>query len=211
MISVLSSGFLTLSRMSKTGTLFLCAGLAMFAAIPGAGCTPEPLQSRPGYYCADYDAESGNCTNAGQRLENGTVVIELGAIHSEKAHKSWHEFNYYIYFEKPVTVGLFVPWNRSASLDDRMELRSDLKCEFQLGKKDGVEVSGELEGKRLEEKGVWCFDYLGTLMAHLQKKEGTIEASPSEDYFPVQLTLILESSKKHLRREDTRNILVHWK
>ncbi len=164
-------------------------------------------------FCPDYDVNSDVCQM--QRFQSGTdgkdLLVEF-TVPKETTLSTWKEWNHFIYFESPITVGYLLRWNRNASLDERTELRQDLHCSYSMRHPvSGVEVQGELEGKRLEKNGIWCFDYLGTLLAALQKEEGTLKKEPESDYFPVTLTMMLKSSKKHLRREVTRSIVVNWR
>ena len=164
-------------------------------------------------FCPDYDVNSDVCQM--QSFQSGTgekdLLLEF-MVPKETTLSTWKEWNHFIYFESPITVGHLLRWNRNASLDERTELRQDLHCSYSMRHPvSGVEVQGELEGKRLEKNGIWCFDYLGTLLAALQKEEGTLKKEPESDYFPVTLTMMLKSSKKHLRREVTRSIVVNWR
>ncbi|MBI41735.1 MAG: hypothetical protein CMF59_19240 [Leptospiraceae bacterium] len=164
-------------------------------------------------FCPDYDVNSDVCQM--QSFQSGTgekdLLLEF-MVPKETTLSTWKEWNHFIYFESPITVGYLLRWNRNASLDERTELRQDLHCSYSMRHPvSGVEVQGELEGKRLEKNGIWCFDYLGTLLAALQKEEGTLKKEPESDYFPVTLTMMLKSSKKHLRREVTRSIVVNWR
>ena len=186
--------------------------------IPGvlAVCNPAGLEVSDVEFCSDYDAEEQTCSMQPFRAgESENLLAELGelsVVAREGKHLTWKDWNYHIYFDRPVTVGLFLKWNRVASLEERAELRKDLRCVYSLAHPTtGLSVRGELEGMRLEKEGVWCFDYLGTLLGELQKQEKTLEERPDLSYFPVRLGLEVESSKKHLRRELTRNIVVTWR
>ncbi|MCB1139198.1 MAG: hypothetical protein KDK23_10605 [Leptospiraceae bacterium] len=186
--------------------------------IPGAlvVCTPANLEVSDIEFCTDYDVEGGNCSMQPFRVTHSEQLLaDLGAISvivREGKQLTWKDWNYHIYFDQPVTVGLFLKWNREASLQERADLRKDLHCIYSLNHPaTGVSVRGELEGMRLEKEGLWCFDYLGTLLGELQKQEKTLQQKPDPSYFPVRLGLEVESSKKHLRRELTRNIVVTWR
>lgn len=164
-------------------------------------------------FCPDYDAIDDVClSGAFNGLEDTQELQIQFEMPPAQGPSTWKQWNHYIYFEKPITVGFLVRWSRDATLDERMELRKDLSCEFRIEHPEtGKGINGHLEGKRLEENGLWCFDYLGTLLGELQKEEGILNNKPESSYFPVELTLSVESSKKHLRREVTRRILVNWR
>lgn len=214
-------GFNTL-QIASTGTSFsrassFSAGVAatLFSLLLSfvlTSCSREELNVRSFEFCPDYSAEKRLCNEGPFRHRSEDTVLASISLDSPLAGSSWKEWNHYIYFDEPLVVGLWMSWNRDASLEERTALREDLECSYEISHPEsGVSIQGELEGKRLQEDGLWCFDYLGTMLGELQKQERTLNESPDPGYFPVKLTMAVESSKKHLRRELTRNILVTWR
>ena len=202
------------NRLRLNHPLYIYAFYAFLPVVFLCSCNcGGPLEIQSSQFCPDYDAASDACNDHGFQSDSASdhLTVEFTVSDDHKIG-TWKEWNYFIYFEAPITVGYLVRWNREASLEERSELRKDLHCSYLIQHPtSGMEVRGELEGKRLEKNGVWCFDYLGTLLAVLQKEEGILQNRPERDYFPVKLTLMLESSKKHLRTEVSRSILVIWR
>ena len=105
-------------------------------------------------FCPDYDVNSDVCQM--QSFQSGTgekdLLLEF-MVPKETTLSTWKEWNHFIYFESPITVGYLLRWNRNASLDERTELRQDLHCSYSMRHPvSGVEVQGELEGKIREGK-----------------------------------------------------------
>ena len=200
-------GFLTRLR-------FLPAIMALMSMTVLSYCNNGPLEVQASLFCPDYSAQDDACQNLHfEDVEDSDNTIMARFSESRFAGiKTWKEWNHYIYFEEPITVGFLLRWNRPAGLEERSSLRNDLRCVYTISHPETqVSIRGELEGKRLESGGLWCFNYLGTLLGELQKQEGVLKRIPDPNYFPVDLKLEVESSKKHLRREVTRRILVYWR
>ncbi len=159
------------------------ARLALCACLLSASC--GPLVVKGAVICDDF--QEGKCT--GGAPENGTYRFDLPA---EKT-KTWFDLAYHMYFHSRQTPGMRVEFSRGLKKDEE-SFRASAKCFYRLEKGEKF-VEDHMEGMRWDEdgSGLWCFDYLGTMLVKFHKKYGTIQARPSADFSPVLLTMRLEN------------------
>lgn len=119
--------------------------------------------------------------------QNGVYRFQIPA---EKT-QTWFDFAYHMYFHSRQTPGLRVEFTRDIAADDA--LRSSLHCKYKL-ERGGKSVEDHMEGLRWDEdgSGLWCFDYLGSMLVKYHKQFGSIKDRPNIDFFPINLTLTLE-------------------
>lgn len=110
----------------------------------------------------------------------------------EYKQDSWYDLGYHMYFHTRETPGVRVKFNRGLSAGEIAGLEKNLHCEYEL-QRDGRTVSGHLEGTRVDADGIWCFDYLGTMLVNWHKQNGSDKERPSAEFFPVQLRLHFKS------------------
>lgn len=189
--------------MKRSIALFSQSLLAAGVLAAALGCEPPPFRLGEPFFCDDVVADE--CVQPGP--EGG--VYRFFAPESKR--KSWRDLGYYMYFHSRQTPGLRVAWNRPLAPADRARLEKSLHCSYVLQKGDR-KVSGELEGRRIDEtgRGLWCFDYLGTMLIEFHKQAGSLESPPAADFFPVTLTLRFETHLSELRGEKTGPIFVRW-
>jgi len=141
-----------------------------------AACTPAIKES---YFCDDYGSQCNHKMEPEHRYQISVPIHKT---------KSWYEFGYHMYFHTRQTPGIRVNFAKTLTSEEKSKLEKSLECSYSF-KKGGKEVKGELEGKRVDDNGFWCFDYLGTMIVKYHKSNETLEEKPVEDFFPAELKL----------------------
>lgn len=154
------------------------------------------------YFCDDFADEKCILPQS----EDRTYSFELPA---EKA-VSWFELAYFMYFHARQTPGFRVDFNHSPNAEEMKRLRTHLECSYRLIHQDR-EVKGHLEGRRIDEEGFWCFDYLGTMLVKYHKTFGSIKDRPSGDFFPVIVELSYNSDLPGIKGTLKSSVRVEWK
>ncbi len=127
----------------------------------------------------------------------------------EYKQDSWYDLGYHMYFHTRETPGVRVKFNRGLSSGEIAGLEKNLHCEYEL-ERDGKIVSGHLEGTRVDADGIWCFDYLGTMLVNWHKENGSEQQRPSADFFPVQLRLFFAAGQPAIDGEIEGAVVVNF-
>ncbi len=166
-------------------------------------CAPEPFALKRVFFCDDSTGDECRLPAP----ENGVYAF----VAPGSKRSSWRDLGYYMYFHARQTPGLRAEWNNALEPARRAALEQSLHCEYSL-ERGPQSVSGELEGERVDEngRGLWCFDYLGTMLIEFHKKYGSIEKPPAAEFFPVTLRLRFETDDPQIRGEKSTPITVRW-
>ena len=191
------AAIITHEPMKPTPLLFTLSLASLLA------CDPGPFAITKTYFCDDVSRDE--CVVP--MPEDGAYAFSA----PESKRGSWHDLGYYMYFHARQTPGLRVEWNQPLSPEDTARLETSLRCHYTLRRGDR-EVSGELEGTRVDQngRGLWCFDYLGTMLIKFHEKYKSVEDAPAADFFPVTLQLRYESHLPILNGENSTPITVDW-
>lgn len=129
----------------------------------------------------------------------------------EKKAGTWRDLAYHMYFHTRQTPGIRIDYRPRLAAEAAASLRQEGHCEWKLSR-GGRSVGGHLEGRRVDEDGggVWCFDYLGTMLIEYQKKHGSLAARPDPSFFPAEITLGFRSANPALSAELSGTVEVHW-
>lgn len=108
----------------------------------------------------------------------------------ESALKSWTDFSHHLYFHSRITPGLRV--NFSGLGKKERSALEQAHCSWTLEDPRGKlrPVGGHMEGIRIDEDGLWCFDYFGTmLLAFVRENQIQSEPVRLDVLFPLRLHL----------------------
>ena len=110
-----------------------------------------------------------------------------------------------MYFHARQTPGMRVNLTRAWPPDQP----ADKHCSFALRRGEQV-IEGHLEGMRWDEeqRGFWCFDYLGSLLIQFHKKFGSVRSRPEMSFFPVRLSMQWQGGP--VRAEAAEEIRLEW-
>lgn len=103
------------------------------------------------------------------------------------------DLSYYLYFHSKVTPGFRVT---NFALNGKKENLKE--CWYRLSDPTGKlqPVDGHLEGFRIDDSGIWCFDYFGTFLLKFVR-HNKIENQPADlAIFPLKLTIGLTTNQK---------------
>ena len=186
------------SVLIRLPLLLVLAGLAI-----GCERDPGPLALAELYFCDDVVDDA--C------VLRGPAGGRYAFVAPEVKRSSWHDLGYYMYFHSRQTPGLRVEFNQALAPADRQRLEKSLHCSYVIEKGE-LRVNGELEGRRVDDggRGLWCFDYLGTMLIEFQKKHGDVKAAPRPDFFPITLRLQFSSDFPVIKGEKSGLISVDW-
>ncbi|MCE9596621.1 MAG: hypothetical protein K8S54_01505 [Spirochaetia bacterium] len=162
-----------------------------------SGCNRQ-LAVESAIVCDDFS--EGKCKEGAPK--NGVYSFQIPV---EKT-KTWFDFAYHMYFHSRQTPGMRVEFTRDIATGD--PLRQSLHCKYKLER--GADfVEDHMEGLRWDEdgSGLWCFDYLGTMLVKFHKKFGSIQGKPTVDFFPINLTISLDGG---LNTAKSESISLDW-
>lgn len=167
--------------MMKAKNCRRALGLMVIAILPIlSGCSPTLKEA----YACDLHQSDG-CA-----LRPGTTYELRPATGLSDSLKSWTDFAHYLYFHSRVTPGIRVDI-RWMSERERSRM-SEAVCEWSLEdpKQRYHSVNGRMEGVRTDKNGLWCFDYLGTMLLAFARANGIAseKANPAA-IFPLRLRL----------------------
>lgn len=167
----------------------------------GSACLRNPSVSKV-MFCDDYET---SCTAPMESSHKYDITVP------EKKAASWRDLAYHMYFHTRQTPGIRLDYRPRLSSEQIAALRQDGHCEWKLSR-GGKSVQGHLEGRRIDEDGggVWCFDYLGTMLIEYQKKHGSLTARPDPAFFPAEITLGFRAANAALSAELSGTVEVHW-
>ena len=159
-----------------------------------------PIKLEKAFLCDDF--AEGKCT--APPPEGGIYRFSLPA---EKT-KTWFDFAYHMYFHSRQTPGMRVNFSRGLNTQEE-STRTNAHCVYKISKGDKF-AEDHMEGLRWDENGsgLWCFDYLGTMLVKFHKKYGTIQTKPTPDFFPVTLNIKLEGGPVSAEQQET--IYLDW-
>ncbi len=160
-----------------------------------------PLEVEESYFCDLF--EEGVCQD-----RRGDEHVYQVAVPAYK-QGSWYDLGYHMYFHTRETPGLRLIFNRTLSAGEVERLEQSMHCSYEI-EQGGHVFAGHLEGVRVDEAGVWCFDYLGTMLVRLQKDRGDENLRPTPDFFPVRLRLKYESAEPQLSGAREGQVIVRW-
>lgn len=163
--------------------------IAILWMLAATVCT---LKTNEIYRCDDFANDV--CTLPAPKDGRYTSIVP------REKRDTWYDFGYYMYFHSRETPGLRVDFNRSLSSTERDSLEKSLVCEYEL-LANGQAYEGHLEGRRIDDNGFWCFDYLGMMLIKFQKKNGDVKAKPKQDFFPIMLRIKAKSVNPPLNVE----------
>lgn len=123
-----------------------------------------------------------------------------------EAVESWRDFGHHLYFHVRHTPGIRVNQPLDSSIADHnlcyYEIRpvgSDQggNSAGAMPNEEGDETDSELsnvvrgtvKGVRRDEKGFWCFEYLGEMLNQYHGQRGSLDEIPERDFFPVMLRM----------------------
>lgn len=154
------------------------------------------------FFCDDY---SDHCE--AQMPEAHQYQFQIPADKT----RTWRDLSFYMYFHSRQTPGLRVDFSRKLTEAEADRVRRNGSCPWTLVK-NGRVVGGHLEGFRLDENGagMWCFDYLGTMLLEYHKKYGSVGEAPRQDFFPVNLQLEFHSGEPGLSASLAGPVTVRW-
>lgn len=125
--------------------------------------------------------------------------------------KTWRDLAYYLYFHSRVTPGVRIDFEAPVPEEKLSSFKKEPVCRYTL--QDGEQaVHGELEGIRVDEDGagVWCFDYLGTMLLKLVRERGMEELPPDPSYFPLDLDLEFQSDLLGQGGRQSSRVILQW-
>lgn len=145
-----------------------------------SGCSPS---LRDAYACDLF--QNAKCT---VRPEGPYIVEPDGRL--DAALRSWTDFSHHLYFHSRITPGLRVDLSGLGTREHRSLARAH--CSWTLEDPAGHRrpVGGHMEGIRVDDSGLWCFDYFGTMLLAFVR-ENQIQSDPVrlEAVFPLRLRL----------------------
>ncbi|MBE7440370.1 MAG: hypothetical protein HS115_18110 [Spirochaetales bacterium] len=151
------------------------------------------------YFCDDFGPE-------GCRQKPSRVRIYEVHLPEEKL-ASWESLSYHLYFHARITPGLRVDHPFASSDLDR--LRQASHCSYTL-RQGGKEHRGHMEGLRLDETGLWCFDYLGSMLLDFHRQAGTALQAPDPRFSPFDLELAYETPLSSVRGMLSAQVSLQW-
>ena len=156
------------------------------------------------YRCDDFG--EGRC-----REKHNSDQITYSFKVPEYKTKSWRKLGYHMYFNSRETPGVRLEFNRPLTKKDRNVLNNSLKCSYRI-RKGERSVMGHLEGIEIDEDGggVWCFDYLGSMLEKYHKKYKSIDSPPDRAFFPIELELLYHSPIKIVNGSIKSKVFVQW-
>lgn len=154
-------------------------------------------------FCDDFQDGSCREVQTAERTYRFTVPKDRS--------DTWRSLCDYMYFHSRETPGIRHDFAGSLGAQERAALRRTLHCGYELQTRLG-RTQGELEGKKIDENGagLWCFDYLGAMLKDHLKKHGNLESPPSEDLFPLRMTLWFQSAPGVPRNELGARVSLKW-
>jgi hypothetical protein len=154
----------------------LLAGSVIFCSLLPLACAEDPV------YACDLFSSSRCMVKPGEVYE---VQVP------DKALTSWTDFSHELYFHSKITPGMRV--HRSA-IDDWNSIKS-ASCHYRLSdpEKRLIPVEGELEGFRIDDDGIWCFDYFGSQLLKLVRANHIEKEKVDMALFPLKLEIRLNS------------------
>lgn len=151
------------------------------------------------YFCDDYGDDG--CTQEPARVRAYQVQVPLEKL------ASWESLSYHLYFHARITPGLRVDHDFAPTDLDRLRQRSH--CSYAL-RQGGKEHRGHMEGLRLDETGLWCFDYLGSMLLDFHRQAGTAGQTPDPGFSPFELELSYETPLDSVRGRQTAQVSLKW-
>lgn len=135
--------------------------------------------------CDVYDESAEQCTQPAKEQ----IIYEFKVPKAKL--KSWRELSYYMYFHSRQTPGIRLQFAGSLSDDEQEQLRKNGHCSYRLYRQSGdyEPVTGEMEGFRVYEDGLWCFDYLGAMLLKFLETNGLDESIPDTGLNPVEVEI----------------------
>lgn len=104
---------------------------------------------------------------------------------------------YDLYFHKKITYGV--------KITDYETNWEDWHCYFVLYKENYQEVVFPLEGRRIFESSLWCFDYLGSLILEFYKKNHLENKTLDMNFLSYEMSFMVYK-KNNLKKTLKRNI-----
>ncbi|PKL30059.1 MAG: hypothetical protein CVV45_19435 [Spirochaetae bacterium HGW-Spirochaetae-10] len=162
---------------------FLIALSVVLCALLPVACSEEPV-----YACDLFS--NGKCT-----LKPGDVYDVPAA---QKPVVTWTDFSHHLYFHSKITPGLRV---RKSAIKEMNNMKAGV-CHYRLSdpRRQLIAVEGELEGFRVDDDGIWCFDYFGSQLLHFVRANDIAEEKVDMALFPLELEIHLNSQGPSVRR-----------
>ncbi len=138
--------------------------------------------------CDDYDYKTFECKVHSPQIDFNRQF---------NLKNSLKEIGYDLYFHKKITYGV--------KITNYLENWEDWNCYFSLQKKHYIDAYLLLEGKRIIDSSLWCFDYLGSLVLEFYKINHLQEEKLDSNFLNYEF-LILIYRKNELQKTLKRNI-----
>lgn len=122
---------------------------------------------------------------------------------------SWYDLGYYMYFHTRQTPGLRVNFNRALSQKESHQLKKSASCSLTISTANNSHTA-HMEGMRIDEDGFWCFDYLGSNLVALMKKNHQEKNKPVRSIFPIRLKIAWESSLPGIKGQKSTYVNIDW-
>ena len=161
-----------------------------------------PLGISESYFCDQY--KNGSCL-----LKHPENVHSYQPAIPAARSGTWFDLGYYMYFHTRETPGIRVDFNRTMTQAEQKELLSSLHCELVLQTKETL-LKSEMEGRRLDSKGFWCFDYLGSNLVSLLKKLKKEREAPDPNFFPIELEIHWKTAFPKIQGRKKSKLIVLW-
>lgn len=144
------------------------------------GCSPSLSES---YACDLF--QNAKCTVR----PDGPYIVEPDE-RLDAALRSWTDFSHHLYFHSRITPGLRVDLSGLGAGERQALARAHCSWTLEDPAAHHRPVGGHMEGIRVDEAGLWCFDYLGTMLLAFVR-ENQIQSDPVrlEAIFPLRLRL----------------------
>ncbi len=194
----------------KTGNLFI---LVLLTASAGflSQCDKKAQGIRSADFCDLYKEE---CKEPGL---GATDTYKVSVPESKTGN--WRDFGHYLYFHSRQTPGMEIRFFRKLNEEELSEIRKTTRCYYRIHR-NGAGVRHEMEGIRFfpDGSGLWCFDYLGSMLIEYHKFSKTLDENPKsgpagkngEYEFPFELELSVTGESEWLNEEIQTQARIVW-
>lgn len=146
-------------------------------------CKIEPLTITKFQLCEFFDNQ-GVCKKEISNPQEYSILIP-----KDFKLETWDNLGNYLYFQKKITPGFLIQFNRSPSHKERKKILETYKAYYRF-----AELRGELAGFEFGETWIGSFDYLGSMIKDLQRIQKQEKSYPFlTNLFPTSLKFLYES------------------
>lgn len=145
-------------------------------------CTQEPLKIQKFQLCEFFDSK-GICKKELSKLQEISLSLK-----KETKLETWEALGNYLYFQKKITPGFILQFNRKPTHQERKKILETYKAYYQF-----AGISGELAGFEFGENWIGSFDYLGSMLKERQRSRKEEKSYPFlTNVFPAKLKFLYE-------------------